>query len=208
MNHDRIRDPKLPRSTGETVGVTVVASGPQAVTVYAAGTGPGAHIAVVTPHVMVTVHDRQALQTYSSIWSDMRSETLHLPQHRVVTIDQAAQRMPGLVIVAHGRDRAVGIRRAARNDIAIRIGYVTWILADILAFRSMTEAWEHAHDAGLTHLPKTSAPPKVQGEHPTARQRIFPTAPSPEVPAPKERKLTKYDELLAYLESHRTDPRS
>lgn len=210
MNQSQARGAYRPRTTGETVGVTIIATGPQAVTVYVTGTGQGAHLAVVTASVMVTVHDQAALRTYASIWSDMRADTLGLPRLRSVTIDKAGQQMPGLVVVAHGADRAVGLRRTARNDIAIRIGYVTWILADMAAFLSMTEAWEQAHRVGITHLPKTARPARPGPQEPdqVIRQQIFPTTPTTRVaqerPAPKpDRAPSKYEQFLAYLSQHR-----
>ena len=178
--------PKAPRpSAVQTVAVTIVASGLQAVSVYTQSPGgAGSYISVVTPNVMITLNDQQAMRTYSSIWSDMRLAAQNLPKHRVVTIENAARRMPGLVIAAHGKDRTVGIHRAARNDIAIRIGYVTWIVTDGLAFRSMTEAWEHAQHTGEAFLPKSAT-----GNADTNRRRIFPSTPVHNVPSGRARRL-------------------
>ena len=77
--------------------------------------------------------------------------------------------MPGLVIAAHGADRTYGVHRTDQNDIVIRIGYLTWILADNLAFRSMTEAWERAREAGEKVLPTSAA---AKGD--TNRRRVLP----------------------------------
>ena len=177
--------PKDPRpSTVQTVAVTIIASGLQAVSVYTQSPGgAGSYLTVVTPNVMITVHDQQALRTYSSVWTDMRTAALHLPKHRVVTVENAARRMPGLVIAAHGKDKTVGIHHVARNDIAIRIGYLTWILTDILAFRSMTEAWEHARIAGESFLPVS-----VTETADTNRRRIFPATPPHNTPAAMTRR--------------------
>ena len=133
---------------------------------------------------MLTLHDQQALRTYGNVWTDMRTAALHLPKHRVLTVEHSARRMPGLVIAAHGTDRTAGIHRVARNDIAIRIGYVTWILADNLAFRSMTEAWEHAQTTGERFLPVS-----VTDNADTNRRRIFPTTPLHNAPAAMTRRL-------------------
>lgn len=105
--------------------------------------------------------------------------------------------MPGLVIVAHGADKSVGIHRVDRNDLVVRIGYVTWILADKLAFRSMTEAWESALQAGPDYLPRhptRTASPTTNTATPGQR-RIFP---SPPVPDPV--KPTRLDLYLADVE--------
>lgn len=173
------------RSASQAVTMTVIASGPQSVDVLTEGPGgAGSYIAVVTPNVMITVHDMQAMRTYSTVWTDMRAATLHLPTHRVVTIGNAARRMPGLVIAAHGQDRAFGLHRVARNDIAIRIGYVTWILTDTLAFRSMTEAWERALTAGEgDFLPLTADQKTPTNSTQTDRRRVLP-APPMESPVP------------------------
>jgi hypothetical protein len=178
--------PRTPRrSHVQTVAVTIVASGMQAVSVYTQSPGgAGSYISVVTPNVMVTLHDQQALRTYANAWTDMRTAALHLPKHRVLTVEHSARRMPGLVIAAHGKDKTAGIHRVARNDIAIRIGYVTWILADNLAFRSMTEAWEHAQTAGERFLPVS-----VTDNADTNRRRIFPTTPLHNAPAAMARRL-------------------
>ena len=116
---------------------------------------------MVTPNVMISVHDQQAMRTYTDAWTDMRTAALQLPRYRVLAVDHAAQRFPGLVIAAHGKDRTVGMHRLARNDIAIRIGYVTWILTDKLAFRSMAEAWEQAQIAGESLLPSPRPGPPI-----------------------------------------------
>ena len=176
------------RSALQAVTMTVIASGPQSVDVLTEGPGgAGSYISVVTPNVMITVHDLQAMRTYSNVWTDTRAAALHLPTHRVVTVENAARRMPGLVIAAHGQDRAFGMHRVSRNDIAIRIGYVTWILTDALAFRSMTEAWECALTAGVSgFLPLTAdrEKPTVSTESAT-RRRVLPAPVAPkESPVP------------------------
>lgn len=173
------------RSASQAVTMTVIASGPQSVDVLTEGPGgAGSYITVVTPNVMTTVHDMQAMRTYSNVWTDTRAAALHLPTHRAVTIETAARRMPGLVIAAHGLDRAFGLHRVARNDVAIRIGYVTWILTDTLAFRSMTEAWEHAAIAGEGgFLPLTADQERRTVSTSSAgSRRVFPAPMTPEEP--------------------------
>jgi hypothetical protein len=152
------------------VAVKIVASGAQAVSVYTQSpTGQSSYITVVTPNVMVTVHDQVAMRTCAEVWTDMRPAALHLPKFRRIEVEKVARRMPGLVIAAHGADRTCGVHRTDQNDIVIRIGYLTWILADNLAFRSMTEAWERAQEAGEKVLP-TSPTAKTD----TNRRRVLP----------------------------------
>jgi hypothetical protein len=176
------------RSTSQAVTVTVIASGPQAVDVFTEGSGgAGSYITIVTTNVMITVHDMQPMRTYSDVWTDMRTAAVHLPTHRVIAVENAARRMPGLVIAAHGQDRTFGLHRVARNDIAIRIGYVTWILTDTLAFRSMAGAWEHALTAGEGgFLPRTAdQEPVAVSTGRTDRRRVFPAPAGPdESPVP------------------------
>jgi hypothetical protein len=163
--------PRNPRpDTTQTVAVKIVASGAQSVSVYTqTPKGQSAYITVVTPNVMVTVHDQVAMRTYATAWTDMRMAALHLPKFRGIEVEKVAQRMPGLVIAAHGADRTFGVHRTDQNDIVIRIGYLTWILADNLAFRSMTEAWERAQEAGERVRPIS---PTANGD--TNRRRVHP----------------------------------
>src|SRR6478672_10316511 len=96
---ENIMAPRNPRpDTTQTVAVKIVASGAQSVS-------------VVTPNVMVTVHDQVAMRTYATAWTDMRTAALHLPKFRGIEVEKVAQRMPGLVIAAHGADRTFGIHR-------------------------------------------------------------------------------------------------
>ena len=151
--------PRNPRpDTTQTVAVKIVASGAQSVSVYTqTPTGQSAYITVVTPNVMVTVHDQVAMRTYATAWTDMRMAALHLPKFRGIEVEKVAQRMPGLVIAAHGADRTFGVHRTDQNDIVIRIGYLTWILADNLAFRSMTAAWKDLFSSGRGRRPAASS---------------------------------------------------
>ena len=84
------RDPRP--DTTQTVAIKIVASGAQSVSVYTqTPTGQSAYITVVTPNVMVTVHDQVAMRTYANAWTDMRTAALHLPKFRGVE----ARRWPG-----------------------------------------------------------------------------------------------------------------
>jgi hypothetical protein len=169
----------------QTVAVTIIASGLQAVSVYTqTPAGDGAYISVVTPNVMITVHDQQAMRTYTDVWTDMRKAAVQLPKHRPVKVNREARRFPGLVIAAHGEDRAIGIYHLGRNDISIRIGYVTWVLTDNLAFRSMAAAWEQAQIAGESLLPVSAT-----GTGDTNRRRIYPSTPLHNAPAAMARRF-------------------
>jgi len=115
----------------------------------------GSYISLSTPHVMVTVHDTRAMQTYATIWADMKGDATFLPAQRPVDIEKLAHVMPGLVITAYGKDQTRGIYRPDRREIAIRVGYVTWIVTDNQAYDSMANAWEAAQQMSHLVLPTT-----------------------------------------------------
>ena len=131
----------------QTLAATVIVSGPQLVKIDTHGTGGRGSYTVSTPHVMVTVHD---LRADADIWADMKGDATFLPAQRPVDIEKLAHVMPGLVITAYGKDQTRGIYRPDRREIAIRVGYVTWIVTDKQAYHAVANAWETAQQ--MSHL--------------------------------------------------------
>ena len=135
----------------QTLAATVIVSGPQLIKIDTHGTGGhGSYISLSTPHVMVTVHDTRAMATYATIWADMKGDATFLPAQRPVDIEKLAHVMPGLVITAYGKDQTRGVYRPDRREIAIRVGYVTWIVTDKQAYDAMANAWDTAQQ--MSHL--------------------------------------------------------
>src|SRR5664279_2356803 len=77
-----------------------------------------------------------------TLWADMKGDATFLPAQRPVDIETLAHVMPGLVITAYGKDQTRGIYRPVRREIAVRVGYVTWIVTDNRAYDSMANAWD------------------------------------------------------------------
>jgi len=140
----------------QTLAATVIVSGPQLVKIDTHGTGrPRLLHLGVHPHVMVTVHDIRAMATYATIWADMKGDATFLPAQRPVDIEKLAHVMPGLVITAYGKDQTRGVYRPDRREIAIRVGYVTWIVTDKQAYDAMANAWKTAQQ--MSHLVQPTA---------------------------------------------------
>lgn len=130
------------RQALQSITATILVCGEQTVHIDTHGTGgPGSHIAVSTPSLLISVHSQGAARTYAAAWADSRGSAVYLPQTVATDMRADAAVMPGVVVRAHGSDKDVTTYNPVRRQLRIRIGRLTWLVLDQAAHRSIDDAW-------------------------------------------------------------------
>ncbi len=145
----------------QTLAATLIVSGPQTVHIDTHGTGgAGSHIVITTPNVMITVHDRKAAKTYAQAWVWSGEWALQLPIRRDADVEVLSPGQPGIAIRAYGQDKVRSIFDPHRRELVLRIGYLTWIVADRESHASLTDAWRSVLRMAPMVLPKFDQAPR------------------------------------------------
>jgi hypothetical protein len=142
----------------QTVTVNIQVTGPQAVKVTATDEGPGSTITVTTGLTMVNFYDGRAVEVYTGAWlhpvdiigglpaaADPKLHTPHLTWATRKPSDKIIASGPSILIGATGTDYANHVYDSALRALRVRIGNVTWLVTDRLAYDAMASAYRTAH---------------------------------------------------------------
>jgi hypothetical protein len=144
-------------SATQTVTVKIELSGRQKVTIVGSDAGAGSHISVTTGLTMVTLYNMAAVESYYGAWVHPVDIAQMLPAEASTRLVQRGAPMespqskrrttvegPSLLIGAHGRDDAKHLFDRNLPALLVRIGTVTWVVTDRLAYDSMAAAYRKA----------------------------------------------------------------
>lgn len=135
------------------IAATIILVGAQDVAVNAHGTGRGGHVSLTTPDTMITLHNLRAVRRYAEAWTDAVGSALYLPATRPVTVERLSLSQPGVVVVAGEGDDIRSTYEPQRRELRIRIGCLTWIVVDRLAYDHMVGGWRQVQSLAEVVLP-------------------------------------------------------
>ena len=133
----------------QSIFVSIHITGDQHVQVDShGGRGLGSNIAVLADHIAVYVYDVRALGTYADAWTEGGYIANHCLPEQADPLPNHQPYAPGVILRAHGRDEVTHTYDPFREQMALRIGQMRWLIHDRQAYRSMTDAWQHAKGIG------------------------------------------------------------
>lgn len=102
---------------------------------------------------MITVHDMAAARNYADIWRDAALSAVYLLPSRSIEVKRMAERMPGVVVNAYGKDQARMLYTSRRRELRVYIGYLTFVVTDKEAFDCFADAWRSVRQLAPLVLP-------------------------------------------------------
>ncbi len=160
----------------QTVTVNIQVSGPQAAKVTATDEGPGSTITVTTGLSMVNFYDGRAVEVYTGAWlhpvdiagmlptaADPKLQAPHLTWATRKPSDKITASGPSILIGATGTDHANHVYDRSRRALRVRIGNVTWLVTDRLAYDAMASAYRKAQLLARLSSAPTAHKPRPGG---------------------------------------------
>jgi len=185
----------VPATQHITASITI--SGQQDIAITSHDRGTGSYISVITGLVMVTMFDIAAARTYTGAWlaphildfaqllpSDGTTQWRNQRDAESVRLIPTAADGPALSVEAHGSDDVKRNFARDRQVMLVKVGGILWTVADVEAYRSMTEAYTRVAQLAEVVL-RTAKPP------PGNRHSRVPASPQKRAPGLDRRPVEK-----------------